>query len=108
MMCGGAKTEVCGTANGLTIVYNSALATLKNGAFTLINGANNTPIAAGNGITLPAGFAAASPSIVAEGSSGRALTGAQYSADDMTNAACATYCSAAGFAISGTEYTSQW
>ena len=118
MVCGGAASEICGAPNGLTLVYNSALATLNNGVFTLVGGASGsatsvaaaaaTSAAAAASIVLPAGYAAGASSIVAEGTSGRALTGASTSSSTMTNAICAQYCTNAGFAISGTEYSTEW
>ena len=117
MPCGGAKTETCGAGNGLSITYNSALATLNNGVFTLVGGAAGSATASAAGasatstvgsLSLPAGFKSAASSIIAEGTSGRALTGAQTSSSTMTNAICAQYCTAAGFALSGTEYTTEW
>ena len=117
--CGGLKTETCGAGSALTLVYNSALATLNNGVFTLAAGtvasassvvaaAATSSAAVTASLGLPAGYSAASPAIIAEGTSGRALTGAQTSSSSMTPTICATYCTAAGFALSGTEYSTEW
>ena len=114
MACAGDKSLTCGAGNGLTLVYNTALASVSNGVISLIGsatasaGAAATSAVTAAGAALPAGFKSASSSIVAEGTNGRALTGASTSSDSMTNAICAQYCTAAGFALSGTEYSTQW
>jgi hypothetical protein len=46
--------------------------------------------------------------LIAEGSSGRALTGPSTSSSDMTPAVCSSFCSSKGYAISATEYSSEW
>lgn len=117
--CGGAPTLTCGAGAGLSIVYNTALATLNNGAFTLVAGAaaSATSIAAAAatsaaanaaGLNLPSGYQSAVVGVIAEGTNGRALTGASTSSPTMTNAICAAYCTGAGFALSGTEYGVEW
>lgn len=46
---------------------------------------------------------------IAEGSSGRALTGATWtSTTAMTRGACVSYCSSKGFAYAGVEYGQEW
>lgn len=78
---------------------NTALASLSNGVFTLLKAPT---------VTLPTGYKSASSSLIAEGPAGRALTGASTSASLMTPTLCSTYCTTAGFAISGTEYSTEW
>ncbi|KAL7417095.1 hypothetical protein BDY24DRAFT_411854 [Mrakia frigida] len=101
MPCGGDATQTCGAGSAMSVVYNTGLATLSNGVITLIGSTTTTPVSSTG---LPAGYKSASSSIIAEGTGGRALTGASTSASDMTPSVCAVYCSKAGFAISGTEY----
>lgn len=120
MACAGDKTQLCGAGAGLNVVYNTALATFDNGVVSLIGGgvasatsaaaaAATSAVTAATGATgLPAGYAVGSSSIIAEGTSGRALTGASTSSASMTPAVCAAYCTAAGFALSGTEYGVEW
>jgi hypothetical protein len=47
-------------------------------------------------------------SAIAEGSSGRALTGAATSSPDMTYSKCLAYCSSNNFAIAGMEFGSKF
>ncbi|KAI0709314.1 hypothetical protein C8Q76DRAFT_105863 [Earliella scabrosa] len=44
---------------------------------------------------------------IAEGTTGRALTGASTTAPNMTRAMCASFCQAKGFALAGVEYSNE-
>ncbi|PIL30122.1 hypothetical protein GSI_07699 [Ganoderma sinense ZZ0214-1] len=44
---------------------------------------------------------------IAEGASGRALTGASTTSANMTRAACAAFCEEQGFALAGVEYSDE-
>jgi hypothetical protein len=113
MPCSGNSQLTCGAGNALQIVYDSSkvsssLVSLGGAASSAVSGAQASATAvAGNVGSLAAGFKSASSSLIAEGSSGRALTGAQTSSQSMTPALCASYCSNLGFGLSGTEYSTE-
>lgn len=99
----------------LSSTDDTTKATLSNGVITAnASPAATTSAASSTASTTPAntglgaGYASAASSIVAEGTNGRALTGASYSDASMTPQVCATYCTGQGFGLSGTEYASQW
>jgi hypothetical protein len=115
MPCSGDKSLTCGGPNAMSIVYNTArvsstLQAIGGAASGAASGAQASATAAAAGVnvgTLGKGFKSASSSLIAEGSSGRALTGAQTSSQSMTPAVCASYCSNLGFGLSGTEYSTE-
>lgn len=53
----------------------------------------------------PSGWRAASTPCIAEGTSGRALSGASKWAEDMTYQQCASFCASGGFSLAGLEYS---
>jgi hypothetical protein len=64
--------------------------------------------AAANASKLVAGWASASPNLIQEGATGRALIGDFYEdAAGMTPLTCSTYCASRGFPLSGLEYSQQ-
>ncbi|WWC86674.1 uncharacterized protein L201_001551 [Kwoniella dendrophila CBS 6074] len=85
MPCAGDSTEICGGPNALNIFINPDL----------------TPAT----INLPSGWS--TYGVVAEGTSGRALTTTLWSSPTNTIESCANGCAAAGFTIAGTEYSSE-
>jgi hypothetical protein len=108
MPCAGNPSATCGGSNALSLVYDT---TKLNADLSPKSGSGSTGgSTGGSGSTaaLPAGFASASSSLIAEGSSGRALISASTSSAGNTPASCAAYCSNLGFGISGTEYSSEW
>jgi hypothetical protein len=113
--CAGDKNLVCGGSSALTLIYDSSIfnadLTMKAGAVVSSAAAAATSAASsGSKIvigSLPSGFSYIS-SLIAEGTSGRALNGPSTSSSTMTPAVCSAYCSKAGFAISATEYSSEW
>jgi len=56
---------------------------------------------------VPDGWKMASTACIAEGQTGRALTGASFTANDMTWAKCTQYCADRQFALAGLEYSSE-
>jgi len=56
---------------------------------------------------MPDGWKTASTACIAEGQTGRALTGASSKSGDMTWARCLNYCATKKFAIAGIEYGSE-
>jgi hypothetical protein len=117
MPCSGDASSICGAGSALSLVYNSSK---LNADLSPIGGASaassssaapaasSSAAAASGGVgTLPSGFKSASTGLVAEGTNGRALTGAMTSSSDMTPAVCASYCSNLGFGISATEYSTE-
>jgi hypothetical protein len=113
MPCAADSSLTCGAGNALQIVYDpskvsSSLVLIGGAASSAVSGAQASATAvAGNVGSLAAGFKSASSSLIAEGSSGRALTGASTSSQSMTPAVCASYCSNLGYGISGTEYSTE-
>ncbi|WVQ77852.1 hypothetical protein IAR50_007549 [Cryptococcus sp. DSM 104548] len=95
MSCSGDSTSICGGPSALTLIAKtSALANLNS---DLTSGA----------VSLPTDWSVPSTSCIAEATGGRALTGASYSASDMTLSTCASYCTAQGYGIAGVEYASE-
>lgn len=92
MACGGSSTQTCGGPGALTIfVVPSKVTGLDSNL--------NVKTAA-----LPSGWSAASTTCIAEGTTGRALTGAATASSDMTGSKCAAYCANLGFQYAGVEY----
>lgn len=55
-------------------------------------------------VTLQDGWQVASTACVAEGTTGRALTGASFADDSMLPAKCMSFCKDKGFRLAGVEY----
>lgn len=92
MPCAGSSSKTCGGPGALTIFVIPSQVT---GLSSNLNA--QTP-------ALPSGWSAASTACIAEGTTGRALTGASTASADMTGAKCAAYCSNLGFQYAGVEY----
>lgn len=95
MACSGSATKTCGGPDALTIFVIPSKITALSSDLTVA------------AATLPAGWSTASTACVAEGTNGRALTGAATSAKDMTPAKCSTFCANGGFKYAGVEYGSE-
>lgn len=54
------------------------------------------------------GWATYTRGLVAEGNGGRALASDSLTADNMTPLLCTSYCGGKGYALAGTEYSTQW
>ena len=93
--CGGEIGQNCGGPGALKLFVLPSVATTLNSDLT------------SKAAALPVGWSAASTACVAEGSTGRALTGAATAAKDMTPAKCATFCADQGFKYAGVEYGSE-
>lgn len=92
MNCGGDSGNICGGPDAITLfVSNAALEKLSDD-FT------SKPI------TLQDGWAVASTACVAEGTTGRALTGAMFADDSMLPAKCMSFCKNKGFRLAGIEF----
>ncbi|KAK8847618.1 hypothetical protein IAR55_005477 [Kwoniella newhampshirensis] len=85
MPCAGDSTETCGGPNALNIYVNDDI----------------VPATA----VLPTGWT--TYGVVSEGPDGRALTYTLWSKSDNTVETCASGCAAAGYTVSGTEYSSE-
>nr|XP_019008257.1 uncharacterized protein I206_06812 [Kwoniella pini CBS 10737]OCF47038.1 hypothetical protein I206_06812 [Kwoniella pini CBS 10737] len=85
MPCAGDSTEICGGPNALNIFINPDLQPAT--------------------INLPTGWT--TYGVVAEGTTGRALTYTLWSDPSNTIESCANGCAALGYTISGTEYSSE-
>ncbi|ODO08374.1 hypothetical protein L198_00099 [Cryptococcus wingfieldii CBS 7118] len=95
MPCSGDSTSICGGPSALTLIANAtAIASL------------NADLTSGT-VSLPTNWAVPSTSCIAEGTTGRALTGSSYSSADMTLAKCSSYCTSEGYGIAGVEYSSE-
>jgi hypothetical protein len=114
MQCAGDKTLTCGGPDALTLIYDSAKYNADLSPIAGTQPSSSAAPAASSAAAvisvgaLPAGFAAASSSLIAEGTNGRALVSASTSSSSMTPAVCATYCDNLGYPLSGTEYSSEW
>lgn len=87
MACSGLSTENCGGPSTFDLFVNQALLTAANAHTS----------------TIPSGYTLTG--CIAEGSSGRALTGASTtSASGMSRGACVAFCQSKGFALAGVEY----
>ena len=100
MACGGDANQNCGGPNALRLYVTPS-------AITNLNADLTTKVVAPIVPALASGFSAATSSCIAEGSGGRALTGAQLTGPDMTPLKCTTYCSNQGFKYAGVEYGSE-
>jgi hypothetical protein len=112
MPCSGNSQLTCGAGNALQIVYDSSkvsssLVSLGGAASSAVSGAQASATAAVNNAGQLAQGYASIGGLIAEGSSGRALTGAQTSSSSMTPAFCSAFCADKGYAISATEYSSE-
>ncbi|WWC59704.1 uncharacterized protein I303_102266 [Kwoniella dejecticola CBS 10117] len=85
MPCAGDSTEICGGPNALNIFINPDLQPAT--------------------INLPTGWT--TYGVVAEGTTGRALTYTLWSDPSNTIESCANGCAALGYSIAGTEYSSE-
>ena len=92
--CSGDSKSICGGPSAINLFINQQ-------GTTSLNADLNAPktVAA-----LPAGWSAASTPCVAEGTSGRALTGASFTDDAMTVPKCLNYCQGKGFQYGGVEF----
>ena len=95
MPCGGSSAKICGGPDALTL-------------FAIPSKINNLSAdLTAKAASLPAGWAPASTTCIAEGQHGRALNGAATASDDMTPSKCASFCASQGFRYAGVEYTSE-
>jgi hypothetical protein len=101
MPCAGNSAETCGGSSALSLFYSASPAGAASASTASSASASPSPAAAS--VTLPSGWA--SSGCVAEGSSGRALTGTSTAADGMTVETCVAYCQTNGFSIAGLEYS---
>ena len=94
MKCGGSD-QICGGPNAITLfVKDSALNDLS-ADFTA------------KPVVLKNGWEVASTPCIAEGTSGRALPGASFSAPDMIPSKCMDYCASKNFMYAGLEYANE-
>ena len=123
MPCSGDPSSMCGGPAMLTLFVtprainslNADLTAPLNGAATgatgAVGGATSTVSSAagqatGNAGTVPSPWQLVGGS-VAEGTSGRALTGGSTSASDMTVEKCMNWCASQGYTLCGLEYASE-
>jgi hypothetical protein len=85
MACSGDSSQVCGGPNAINIYID----------------ASNVPAT----VALPSGWT--TYGVVTEGDNGRLLPVQLYSSNENTVEKCANECAAAGYTISGTEYSSE-
>lgn len=113
MPCSGAAGSICGGPDSLTLFATSVGLSHLNSDLTVMTStassasASASASASPSAVALPAGWtgpgSSGSSVCIAEGASGRALTGASTSASDMTYAKCLNYCAGQGFALAGIE-----
>lgn len=95
MACSGSPSKTCGGPDALTVFVIPSKVTSLSSDLTA------------KAAQLPSGWSAASTACVAEGTNGRALTGAATAANNMTPAVCSSFCGARGFKYAGVEYGSE-
>jgi len=95
MACGGSPSKICGGPDALTLFAIPSKVTSLSADLTA------------KAAALPSGWVPASTACIAEGTTGRALTGAATAANDMTPSKCATYCASQGFKYAGVEYSTE-
>lgn len=83
MQCGGSSTEICGGAGALSLYNNTAYSAPQV----------NSPIAK-----------YVAQQCLTEGSGGRALQGASYANNNMTQETCVAFCGAKSMQYAGVEY----
>lgn len=119
MPCSGDSSVICGAGSALSLVYDSSMlnpdlspvgsaASSVSSTSSAAPAASSATIASGGVGALSPGFKSASDGLVAEGTNGRALTGASTTSNEMTPKFCSDYCSNLGFGISATEYSTEW
>jgi hypothetical protein len=94
MQCGGSD-QTCGGPNAITLFVRDSSINDLSADFTA------KPVILSNG------WEVASTPCVAEGTSGRALPGASFSAPDMIPSKCMDFCASKNFMYAGVEYGSE-
>ena len=69
--------------------------------------ASSSAAAAAAATGIPSTWSVPRTACVAEGTSGRALTGSSIASPDMTQGKCVKYCNDAGFVLAGIEYSTE-
>jgi hypothetical protein len=111
MLCSGEITSVCGGTDALTLLYDASILDSSLNLLPSVTASISAAVASATAaLQLPRDWklACSSGIMVAEGTTGRALTGASTSSSDMTPKVCTAYCSSLGFALSGVEWSSEW
>ncbi|WVQ99094.1 hypothetical protein IAU59_006226 [Kwoniella sp. CBS 9459] len=94
-------------ASSLAAAASASAASASSAAASASSAAAAAASSAAAALKAPAGWSAPSAACVAEGSRGRALTGASLASSDMTYQKCADFCDSKGFAIFGIEYSQE-
>ncbi len=98
MPCSGMPGTICGGPGALSLYQNPSLAAATTTSTTAIA----TPT-----IALPSGWSVASSVCIAEGTNGRALSGASTASSSMTIPMCLQFCQSKGYQWAGIEYSGE-
>ncbi|WWC57722.1 uncharacterized protein I303_100256 [Kwoniella dejecticola CBS 10117] len=96
--------DAASSSSSVAATSVSASTSAPSAASSSVVASSTSSSAAVDPTAVPSPWVAAPVQVIAEATSGRALTGASLVSDDMTYTMCLDFCSAGGFALAGLEY----